>query len=93
MGNCSSRTSTKAALAIGIGILAITLGAVVLFSGPGDNAEGSSNAIPFMVIMLGSAGAIAGSGGGCCCLTKLFNRSKHRAQAGVEENPYAHRGN
>ncbi len=88
---CTNNSKATAAVTIGIaGGFAVLIGLMVIF---GDGND-SGNTVPFMVIMMGSAVAIGASSGrgGCCCIRKLFGRTKAAeatADVGSEPNPYA----
>ena len=88
---CTNNSKATTAVTIGIaGGFAVLIGLLVIF----DDGKGSGEALPFLVIMMGSAVAIGASSGrgGCCCFRKLFGRPKAAeatADAGSEPNPYA----
>jgi hypothetical protein len=88
---CTNNSKATAAVMLGIAAgFAVLIGVFVLV---GDGKD-TGNAVPFLVIMMGSAVAIGASSGrgGCCCFRKLFGRTKTAeatADAGSEPNPYA----
>lgn len=91
---CTNNSKATAAVTIGIAAGFAVLVALLVLFGDGND---SGNAVPFMVIMMGSAAAIGVSssrGDGCCCVSRLFKRSKKVATDPVaskdpESNPYA----